>query len=241
MDDSKELNPLCGFGEAVSSLWPRIELRRFAEQDRCASVEWQRLDESDNDDSVTHLWKAVVGTGKATMKEMLDDLEGVFITVYKQRYSFRNNSKNTTLYDNYYRLALDIQTPLNADDLEKIENLCQEVLPREPEKGLIFSVDLELKLNSSTAFNIITQLPCLLSKKPVFRISGLRMSITNVDENGKGYFTITGVNKKIDEGQEGRPIDSNLVVLCDNRVDAGGKIISRDGYHCRTTIELLQH
>ena len=231
----KDVQP-CGFGKAVSSLWPRIDLRRFAERDRCASVEWQRLEEIDNDDKVNQLWKAVVGSADATKEELLDDLERVFLTVYNKTYSFGKNSKYTTLYNNKFKLALEIQTPLNASYLEGIEELCNEVLPRESK---IYSVDLELNLNSNTSFNIRTQLPCLMSKKPIFRISGLRMSITNIDENGSGKFTIMGVDKKIDT--ESTPSDSNLVVLCDNRVDAGGKIISMDGYHCRTTIELFQH
>lgn len=218
----------------------------FAEQDICASVEWQM--EKNTNDKVHHLWKAVVGRTDATKNEssenatkieMLENLERVFVTVFRQNYSFHSNSKNTTLYNNEFRLALEIQTPLNADDLVKIENLCKDkdVLPPESK---IHSVDLELNLSSSTAFNISDQLPCLMSKQAAFYLSGLQLKITRINENGSGYFTIMGalgVNEKINN--EDHPSTTNLVVLCDNRVEAGRKIISRDdGNHCRTTIDL---
>ena len=136
-------------------------MSRFVEQDICASVEWQM--EKNTNDKVHRLWKAVVGRTDATKDEMLEDLERVFVTVFRQNYSFHSNSKNTTLYNIHFRLALEIQTPLNADDLVKIENLCKDkdVLPPESK---IYSVDLELNLSSSTAFNKL--ISCLMSKTP---------------------------------------------------------------------------
>ena len=150
----------CEFGEAVASLSPHLEVNRFAEQHICKSVEW--LYESDMVlDEGKHLWKAVVGSADVT--EMLEDLERVFLTVYKQNYSFGSNSMNsTTLYDNNFMLALEIRTPLNADDLEEIENLCWKFVPNDTKKSLIYSVDLKLNLSSSTDFNI----SCLMSKTP---------------------------------------------------------------------------
>ena len=253
-ETNKDVQP-CGFGEIVSSLSrdstgksdsrkgksTRIELSRFAEQHICKSVEWQLVE--DSEDKVNKLWRVVVGRTDATniessaKVEMLKDLESVFFTVYKQNYSFDSKSKTETLYDNKFGLALEIRTPLNADDLVKVENLCWKFVPNDTEKSLIHSVDLELNLNSNTAFDISTQLPCLFSKNTIFKLSGLQMNITNIDKNGRGYFTITGVDEKIDI--ENRPSTTNLVVLCDNnKVEAGRKIISRDGYRCRTTIEL---
>ena len=252
----KDVQP-CEFGEIVSSLSrdstgksdsrksksTRIELSRFAKQHICKSVEWQLLEE--NEDKLNKPLRVVVGrtdatnnesSANATKVEMLKDLESVFFTVYKQNYSFGSKSKTTTLFDNDFKLALEIRTLLNADDLKEIENLCSKLVPND---ALIYSVDLELNLSSGTAFNISTQLPCLLSKQTIFKLSGLQMSITNIDNNGNGHFEIMGVDKEIDTVN--RPSDTNLVMLCDNKVEAGRKIISMDGYHCRTTIDLPRH
>ena len=158
-----------------------VEVPRFVEQRLCPRAEWMHVSDVVDGEN-KRLWRAVVGHANATMAETLVELERVFHTFYMLNSSFSSNLNTTTqstLYNNNFTLALEIRTPLNEDDLVKIEGFCRDKLPNNTSEGkqIIHSVDLNLNLSYNLNYNISAQLPCLMSKTPAanFKLTYLRV------------------------------------------------------------------
>lgn len=223
----------CGFGEALTMLSSdsTVNMSLFAELNRCPTVEWRRFDVQNPD---YEYWLASVGHPSATeaeRKAMLNYLQRVFRTMFSNKYPFVDNEiqSNYTLFENNYRFALDIRTPLDVDTLQQVEQLCNQF------KGpSLRSVAITLALNSSSVLNVSTQLKCLKEKANLLRIGGVRATISHDQLDLRTTFAINGAFGG-NEQLKLRDDEKKTLALCYAKVGAVGNLPT-DGKHCQATI-----